>query len=314
MQQDASSGPATVDDARLDRPRWIANGPFWGVHVVAVIGAISVGWSWAAALWLAGSYAVRMFAITGGYHRYFAHRTFKTSRVFQFILALLAMASAQRGVLWWASHHRLHHRHSDEPLDVHSPRQRGFWWSHVGWLLGSRHVDTDMDRVRDFARYPELRLLNRIDLGVAVAWGFVLYYIGGPVALFWGHFASLVLAWHATFFINSLAHVWGSRRYATGDDSRNNFFLALLTLGEGWHNNHHHYQRTARQGFFWWEIDITYYVLVALSKVRLITDLQGVPDHVRDSTPSPARARVDALPAVAVAVPVPAPAVPVTPP
>lgn len=286
-----------------DRPGWRDNLPFWGVHVAAVVGAIYVGWSWAALAWLLGSYLVRMFAITGGYHRYFSHRTYKTGRVFQFILALLAMSSAQQGVLWWAAHHRNHHKYSDEPEDIHSPRQRGFWWSHMLWILAPKNRVTDLERVKDFARYPELRWLNRHDLFIAVAWGFVIYAIGGSTALFWGHFLSLVLAWHVTFCINSLAHVWGRRRYETTDDSRNNAVLAVLTLGEGWHNNHHHYQRSARQGFFWWEIDVTYYVLKVLEKLRIVWDVQGVPDHVRDVSVSPERARVKALAAAAGVVP-----------
>jgi len=279
----------------IDRPRWRENVPFWAVHGVAVVGAIAVGWSWAALGWLVGSYAVRMFAITAGYHRYFAHRAFKTGRFFQFLLAVFAMSSAQRGVLWWATHHRHHHKHSDEPEDVHSPRQRGFWWSHVLWLLGSRHSATDFERVKDFAKYPELRWLNRHDLLIAVAWGFVLYGLGGTTALFYGHFLSLVLVWHVTFCINSLAHVWGSRRYQTGDDSRNNPVLAVLAFGEGWHNNHHHYQRSARQGFYWWEIDLTYYVLKLLEKLHVVSDVQGVPRHVRDARATPARSRLDGL-------------------
>jgi stearoyl-CoA desaturase (delta-9 desaturase) len=294
---------ADMDDRDLDRPRWRDNLPFWGVHVAALVGAIYVGWSWSAMWWLVGGYAVRMFAITAGYHRYFAHRTFKTSRVFQFVLALIAMSSAQRGVLWWASHHRHHHRHSDEPEDVHSPIQRGFWWAHVQWMLGSRHVATDMERVKDFARYPELRFLNRLDLLVAVAWGFALYFIGGSTALFWGHFVALVLAWHFTFFINSLAHVWGTRPYPTSDLSRNNALLALFTFGEGWHNNHHHYQRSARQGFHWWQIDLSYYVLLLLEKLHIVWDVQGVPDHVRDQRPAPARVRVEAATAAATPLP-----------
>jgi stearoyl-CoA desaturase (delta-9 desaturase) len=274
-----------VDDRAIDRPRWIENIPFWLVHGVAVAGAIMVGWGWAAFAWLAGGYAVRMFAITAGYHRYFAHRAFKTSRVFQFILAVVAMSSAQRGPLWWATHHRHHHKFSDQPEDVHSPRQRGFWYSHAGWLLGSRHSATDFERVKDFAKYPELRWLNNNDLLIAVAWGFVLAGIGGTTALVWGHFVPLVLTWHVTFTINSLAHVWGSRRYATSDDSRNNAVLALLTFGEGWHNNHHHYQRSARQGFYWWEIDLSYYVLKVLEVLRIVRGVEGVPRHVRERRP-----------------------------
>jgi stearoyl-CoA desaturase (delta-9 desaturase) len=272
-------------DLDLDRPRWIENLPFWAVHGVAVAGAIMVGWGWAAAAWLVGGYAVRMFAITAGYHRYFAHRTFKTGRVFQFLLALVAMSSAQRGPLWWATHHRHHHKYSDLPEDVHSPKQRGFWYSHVFWLLGSRHSATDFERVKDLAKYPELRWLNRNDMLIAVAWGFVLFGIGGSTALVWGHFVPLVVTWHVTFTINSLSHVWGSRRYATDDDSRNNVLLALLTFGEGWHNNHHHYQRSARQGFYWWEVDLTYYGLKLLEALRIVRDVEGVPRHVREQVP-----------------------------
>jgi stearoyl-CoA desaturase (delta-9 desaturase) len=278
----------------IDRPRWRENVPFWAVHVVALVGAIEVGWGWAALAWLVGGYAVRMFAITAGLHRYFSHRTYKTGRVFQFVLALLAMSAAQQGPLWWAAHHRRHHKYSDEPQDVHSPRQRGFWWSHCGWFLASRHKATDHERIRDFARYPELAFLNRHDLLFAIAWGFVTNFLGGSVALFWGFFVPTVLAWHCTFCINSLAHVWGSRRYATTDDSRNNALLAVLTFGEGWHNNHHHYQRSARQGFFWWELDLSYYVLKALELVRIVRDVEGVPLHVRDDEVAPERARLAA--------------------
>jgi stearoyl-CoA desaturase (delta-9 desaturase) len=285
---------AETTERRLDRPNWRRNTPFWGVHVAAVIGAIWIGWSWTALAWLAGGYLVRMFAITGGYHRYFAHRTFKTSRAFQFVLALLGMSTAQQGPLWWAAHHRRHHKHSDEPGDVHSPRQRGFVWSHVGWILGDRHTQTDFERIKDLARYPELRFMNRHDTSFVVGFSVLLFLIGGPTALVWGGFVPLVLCWHATFCINSLAHVWGWRRYATSDDSRNNFLLALLTLGEGWHNNHHHYQRSARQGFYWWEIDISYYVLKLLEQLRLVWDVEGVPRHIRDGTSRPPRTDLEA--------------------
>ncbi|MFN0245382.1 MAG: acyl-CoA desaturase [Kofleriaceae bacterium] len=267
---------------------------FWGAHIAAIVGAIWVGWSWAALWWLVGGYAVRMFAITAGYHRYFAHRTFKTGRVFQFVLALLAMASVQQGVLWWAAHHRNHHKSSDQPDDVHSPVQRGFWWAHIAWIFAVRDKGTDLDRIRDFARFPELRWLDRNDRLIAVAWGALLLAIGGSTALVWGHLVPIIVAWHVTFCINSLAHVLGSRRYATTDDSRNNPVLALLAFGEGWHNNHHHYQRSARQGFYWWEIDITYYVLKLLEALRVVRDVEGVPLHVRESTLAPNRTRVRA--------------------
>jgi stearoyl-CoA desaturase (delta-9 desaturase) len=287
-----TSASVEVTGPLADRPRWRENLPFWAVHAVAVIGAVAVGWSSAALWWLVGGYAVRMFVITAGYHRYFSHRTFKTSRAFQFVLALVALSTCQQGPLWWAAHHRRHHKYSDQPEDIHSPRQRGFWWSHMFWILASRHKRTDIDRIRDFARYPELRFLDRHDLAFAIAWGFVTYAIGGATALFWGFFVAIVLAWHVTFCINSLAHVLGRRRYATSDDSRNNAALALLAFGEGWHNNHHHYQRSARQGFFWWEIDLSWYALKVLEVVGIVWDVEGVPRHVRDDVAAPARERV----------------------
>jgi stearoyl-CoA desaturase (delta-9 desaturase) len=282
----------SLTDAQVDKPRWRENLPFWGVHVAAVVGAIWVGWSWTAFWWLLGTYAVRMFAITAGYHRYFSHRTFKTSRVFQFVLALLGLSTAQQGPLWWAAHHRNHHKYSDMPEDIHSPVQRGFIWSHMQWFLSSRHKKTEFDRIKDFAKYPELRFLNKHDMPFMFLVGFIIFVIGGSTALFYGHFVSIVLAWHFTFCINSLAHVLGSRRYQTTDDSRNNVVLAILTFGEGWHNNHHHYQRTARQGFFWWEVDFSWYILKLLEVLHIVWDVEGVPKHVRDNTEAPERARV----------------------
>lgn len=215
-----------------------------------------------------------MFGVTAGYHRYFSHRSYKTGRIFQFLLALLAMSSAQKGVLWWAAHHRDHHRFSDTPWDVHSPVRGGFWHSHLLWILDANNDPTDLGKIKDLARFPELVWLNRhwylppVLLGVAVA--LTLGWSG----LLIGFFLSTVLVWHATFTINSLAHIFGSRRYVTTDTSRNNWLLALLTLGEGWHNNHHHHMHSARQGFFWWEIDIVYYVLLALRRVGLVWDLR----------------------------------------
>jgi len=279
----------------LDRPRWFQNIPFWGVHVAAIAGAIAVGWSWAAFWWLLGGYAVRMFGITAGYHRYFSHRTFKTSRWFQFVLAVMGLSAAQQGPLWWAAHHRNHHKFSDEPEDIHSPRQRGFIWSHCQWFLSSRYKKTEHDKIKDFSKYPELRFFEKTDLVLVVALGFVMYFVFGSNALFWGFFVPIVLAWHVTFCINSLAHVLGTRRYATSDDSRNNPALALLAFGEGWHNNHHHYQRSARQGFYWWEIDISYYVLKLLEAVHIVWDVEGVPRHIRDQTTAPSRERVQGL-------------------
>jgi stearoyl-CoA desaturase (Delta-9 desaturase) len=282
-----SAGPVPVEDYRI---RWMSTIPFWAVHVVAVAGVVWLGWSWSGLALALALYFVRMFGITAGYHRYFSHRTFKTSRVMQFLLALLGGLSTQKGVLWWAAHHRNHHKYSDEPQDVHSPRQRGFFWSHMGWILVRKHDVIHWDRIPDLARYPELRFLTRFDIWISAAFAVLLYVVGGPWALIWGYFVSTMLLWHGTFTINSFSHIIGRRRYETEDDSKNNWLLALLTMGEGWHNNHHYYQRSVRQGFYWWEIDLTYYVLVAMSWLGLVSELHSVPAHVRD--PELARERL----------------------
>ena len=282
----------TTPDPR-DRLRWIDNLPFWGVHLAAIAGLAWLGWSWTG-FWIAlVAYVVRLFAITAGYHRYFSHRAFKTSRVGQLGFALLGVISTQKGPLWWAAHHRNHHKYSDQPEDLHSPRQRGFWWSHMFWILVRRHQFADHTKVKDLAAYPELRFIDRFEILFTIAYAAALYAIGGSHALVWGYFVSTVVLWHLTFTINSLAHVWGARRYPTSDDSRNNPLLAILTLGEGWHNNHHHYQRSARQGFYWWEVDLSFYVLKVLEACRIVWDVQGVPRHVRDQTAAPGRARLD---------------------
>jgi stearoyl-CoA desaturase (Delta-9 desaturase) len=271
---------ASKPEHRLDVPR---STPFFLVHVVAVAGVFWLGFSWSGLALALGLYAVRMFGVTGVYHRYFSHRTYKTSRPFQLVLALLAMSSVQKGVLWWAAHHRHHHRMSDQPGDTHSVLHDGFWWSHVGWILAPQNAETDMGKVKDLARYPELVWLNTYYYVPAIAMALGLFLAGGWWALYWGFFVSTTLLWHGTFTINSLTHVFGSRRYVTTDNSKNNLWLALITLGEGWHNNHHYYQRATNQGFFWWEIDVTFYVLKVLSWVGLVWDLHTPPKHVLDS-------------------------------
>jgi stearoyl-CoA desaturase (Delta-9 desaturase) len=262
---------------------------FWGVHVAAVVGVILCGFSWSGVALALAAYFIRMFVVTAAYHRYFAHRAFKTSRWFQFVLALGAQTAAQKGVIWWASHHRWHHKHSDTELDVHSAARRGFWYAHLGWLMRPDWNDTDESAVSDLAKFPELRFLNHPAVAIlpTVALALAFLFIGGGYALAWGYFVSTVLLWHGSFSVNSIAHLFGRQRYATGDLSRNSWWLALFTTGEGWHNNHHHYQSSARQGFRWWEIDITYYVLRLLALMGLVWDLREPPRHIVDA-PRPA--------------------------
>ena len=256
----------------------------------ACLGLFFVGFSWTAFWTCLGLYALRVFALTGGYHRYFSHNSYKTSRVFQFILAFTGGMSAQLGALWWAAHHRHHHLYSDTEQDIHSPRQKGLFWSHIGWIMCRKYACTELERIPDFAKFPEIRFLDRFHIIPPVLLAVSLFGIGrvletqapqlGTSAwqlLVWGFFLSTVLVYHATFCINSLTHVIGTRRYNTKDDSRNNLFLALITFGEGWHNNHHRYPVATRQGFYWWEIDITYYILKILSWFHIVWDLRAPP-------------------------------------
>jgi len=253
--------------------------PFVLVHL-ACFAAIWTGITTQAVVVGLALYFIRMWAITAGYHRYFSHRTYKTSRVFQFLLAFLGQSSAQRGVVWWSAVHRHHHLYSDTPHDVHSPRHHGFLYSHVGWIFNPSNGKPDYGTVKDLTRYPELVLLDKLTYTPAFVLAFGLWLWGGWPMLVVGFFWSTVVLYHCTFFINSLAHVNGSQRYLTGDDSRNNFLLALITLGEGWHNNHHHYQSSTRQGFRWWEIDISYYALKVMSWFRLVWDLRAPPESI----------------------------------
>lgn len=258
--------------------QWRDVGPFAVIHVLGIAG-VFMGASWQVWALCIALYVVRMFAITGFYHRYFSHRTFKTSRWFQFVMAFAAETSSQRGVLWWAAHHRDHHKYSDTEKDLHSPRQHGFWYSHMGWLYDHNEV-TKFARIKDFAKYPELVMLNKYWLLPPTLLGVACYAWGGLPGLLVGFMFSTVLLWHGTFTINSLSHVWGKRPYDTTDDSRNNWFLAIITLGEGWHNNHHHYMNSTRQGFHWWQYDVTYYVLKMMSWVGLVWDLKEPPAHI----------------------------------
>ncbi|MET0328110.1 MAG: acyl-CoA desaturase [Luteimonas sp.] len=277
-----------------DRIDWLRAAPFLAMHL-ACLAVFWVGVSPVAVLVAVALYAVRMFAITGFYHRYFSHRTFRTSRVVQFAFALIGASCVQRGPLWWAAHHRNHHRHTETERDPHSPRVHGFWWSHMGWFLTREGFRTDWSRIPDLAKYPELRWLDRFDTLVPVLLAVALFGLGallervapglgtsGGQMLVWGFFISTTVLFHATVTINSLAHRFGSQRFDTGDDSRNNLWLALLTFGEGWHNNHHFFPGTARQGFRWWEIDLTWYGLKLMSWLRLVSDLKPVPAWVHD--------------------------------
>lgn len=282
-----------VSSPKAERPlliRW----SFFALLHLACLAVIWVGWSWAAVGVAVAFYFIRMFAITAFYHRYFSHRAYKTSRTAQFLFGLLGATAAQQGPLWWAAHHRHHHKYSDMPEDIHSPRQQGFWNSHIGWITESKNYKVQAAYIPDLMKYPELVWLEKYHLLLPVALGAFVYLLGmgletlwpalgtnGPQMLIWGFFVSTICLYHGTFTINSLSHQFGSQRYQTGDDSRNNFWFALLTLGEGWHNNHHYYATSVRQGFYWWEIDISYYLLWLMSQLGIVWDLKAVPAHLK---------------------------------
>ena len=282
-----------VDETNLDRVDLVRVMPFVLLHL-SIASVIFVGWSPVALTAAVLAYAVRMFAITGAYHRYFSHRSYSTSRAMQFLLAVVGGTAVQRGPLWWAAHHRHHHRHSDSSQDPHSPTEHGLLWSHMLWLTTRRNFATDLQAVPDLARYPELRFLDRYDTLVPVLFAAFTFGLGallpesfgtsGWQMLVWVFVISTLVLFHGTCTINSLAHRFGTKRYATSDESRNNWLLALITLGEGWHNNHHHCPGAVRQGFYWWEIDITYYGLRVLESLGLIWDLNPVPAKAYSET------------------------------
>lgn len=268
-----SKKPLIPADEKID---WVKSSPFFIAHFVP-LAAFFTGVHWSDVILCISLYWIRMFFITAGYHRYFSHRSYKLGRVMQFLMALGATTSAQKGPLWWASNHRHHHRYSDQPEDIHSPK-KGFFWSHMGWILCDKYHNTDLTQIPDFAKYPELRWLNKWHLVPPIALASLILIFGGWSALVIGFFLSTILVWHCTFFINSLAHVFGRRRFVTTDTSRNSFLLALITLGEGWHNNHHHFQASTNQGFYWWEIDVSYYVLKVFHFFGLASDLRTPPE------------------------------------
>lgn len=266
---------------------------------LACIGLFFVGFSWPALVALLLTYSVRVFALTAGFHRYFSHRAFKTSRWFQFLLAFSGTSAAQLGPLWWAAHHRNHHENSDTEEDIHSPVRHGLFWSHIGWILCRKHRETEYEKVKDWTKYPELMFLDKYHVVAPLLLLGLLYGAGEWLAasapslgtsgwqlVMWGFFLSTVMVYHVTFCINSVTHVVGSRRFKTRDESRNSFWLALITGGEGWHNNHHRYPVSARQGMYWWEIDVTYFLLRVLEKLRLVKGLQVYPDKLYEEAQS----------------------------
>ncbi len=263
--------------ARPHHVRLVAASGFALVHVAAVVGVAVVGLSWKGVALAVASYYLRMFAITAGFHRYFSHKSYRLARVPQFLLAVLGQTAAQKGVLWWASNHRHHHKYSDTPEDIHSPKQDGFWWSHIGWILSGKYDATDFSRIPDLARFPELRWLDRNQYAATMLYALLTWAAFGWTGLVWAYFVATVFLWHGTFTINSVMHVFGRRVFPTNDTSRNSMIFALATMGEGWHNNHHFYPSSAAQGFRWWQLDASYYLLWLGEKAGVVKGLRRAP-------------------------------------
>lgn len=278
------------DDNRL----LMASSPIFVMHVLA-LGAFFTGFSWTALVVLLLTYVVRVFALTAGFHRYFSHRSFKTSRAFQFVLAWVGTSSAQLGPMWWAANHRHHHQHSDQPEDIHSPVVKDAFWAHIGWVLCRAYGEIQHDRVKDLSKYPELRFIDRFHVLPVASLIALLFILGTVLNLYfpslgtsglqlvmWGFFVSTVLVYHVTFLVNSATHMIGKKRFVTNDESRNSWWVALLTFGEGWHNNHHRWPLSARQGMYWWEFDLSYCVLRGLAGLGLVWDLKVYPQKIYD--------------------------------
>jgi stearoyl-CoA desaturase (delta-9 desaturase) len=268
------ASPRASSGERPRRPLAVAHvAAFAGLHV-ACLAALVVGVDAQALTVLAVTYAVRCFGVAAGFHRYFSHRAFRTGRGFQLTLALAGTLAMQGGVLWWASTHRRHHAVADTPADVHSPHHHGFLYSHCGWALDPANHGVDVRLVRDLARFPELVWLDRWRFLPPAVLAVGLYALG-PRVFVWGFLVSTVALYHATLATGSFSHrVGGYRNFETRDDSRNNRVIALLMLGEGWHNNHHHRPRAALHGWRRSELDPIGGGLRLLAAAGLVWDLR----------------------------------------
>jgi stearoyl-CoA desaturase (Delta-9 desaturase) len=271
---------------------WFRVAPFALIHI-ACAGALLTGVSTTSVIMAVSLYIARMFFITAFYHRYFSHRSYQAGRRMQFAMAVLGCTAGQRGPLWWAAHHREHHLSSDTVDDPHSPAVKGFWFSHTIWFLTKGAFALPEHRVRDWMRFPELVWLERFEWVPFVSLALMCYGLGsvlqawapaaettGVQMLVVGFFWSTVALYHGTYATNSLAHLFGQRRFNTSDSSRNNAFVALITLGEGWHNNHHFYPVAARHGFQWWELDVSWMGLRVLHGLGLISNFKLVPQRL----------------------------------
>ena len=280
-----------------------AEGVSYVVLVTAALGAIPFieisPWAFAVA---AGVVYFAGLSVTIGYHRYFAHRAFDTSRAFQFLLALVGCLALQKGPLWWVATHRAHHRHSDRADDPHSPVVRGFWYAHLGWMFSRDILSVDYSGVKDLAKFPELVWLDRFWRLPSLLFVAACYWALGWGGVVVGYCFPLAVMFQVTFAVNSVCHLFGSRRFETGEESRNNWWVALLANGEGWHNNHHRAPYSARHGFAWYELDSSYQVIRVLAWLGLVWGVKLPPPELLAGVDREAGEAGVAKPAVTIAV------------
>ncbi|WP_443029105.1 acyl-CoA desaturase [Spirulina sp. CS-785/01] len=248
------------------------------VHIGALFALLPSNFSWEAVglmvflHWVTGG-----LGITLGWHRLVSHRSFKTPKWLEYLLVFFGALSCQGGVIHWVGLHRMHHLHSDTDPDPHDS-SKGFWWSHMGWMLYRIPGEEDIPRfTKDIWDDPVYRFLQNNFVPVQIVLGLVLYAIGGWPFIIWGIFARLVLVFHCTWFVNSATHMFGYRTFESNDKSRNCWWVALVTYGEGWHNNHHAHQYSARHGLKWWEVDLTWMVIRSLQTIGLAKDVKLIP-------------------------------------
>jgi stearoyl-CoA desaturase (delta-9 desaturase) len=272
---------------------------FWIVQASALL-IFFIPFSWElAALW-AASHFLRAVGLTLAFHRYYAHRAFQMNRIARFVWTFIGIAAMQKGPLWWAGHHVNHHRFADRDGDPHSPMISGVYYAHIGWFLNdARHdrLEPSNPVVRDFSKVPEIAWLDRYFAVPPLMLAAAMYLAGGMPWLIWGFCLPTMTLAHATFAINTVNHMFGTRRFDTIDESRNNALTAFFAVGEGWHNNHHRYQRAARNGFYWWEFDPTWYVIRIMAAVGLAWDVHRVPERIYREAQA-AKARRAAAPSV----------------
>jgi fatty-acid desaturase len=262
---------------------WIAVSFFTTIHVLALLAPWFFSWSALGITiflhWLFGSIGICL-----GYHRLLSHRSFRVPRWLEYAIAIIGALALQGGPIFWVAGHRLHHAHTEDIEKDPYSAKRGFWWSHMLWIFYPRPEFFDYEQYQkaapDLARQGFYRWLNRNFLYLQIPLGLLLYALGGWSFVIYGVFVRAVLLWHSTWFINSVTHLWGYRTFEINDNSRNLWWAAILTYGEGWHNNHHSYPNVAKAGWRWWEIDVTWWTISLLKTLGLAHKVNLPPDPI----------------------------------